>query len=117
MKITAITAVFDAADIHAESSFWANVLGGEVRAEEDWHTVMVDGKAPVAVQLAPEHRPPEWPDGEPQQIHLDLDVDDIATAHAEVVQLGAQVLQMATGSQRFNVYADPAGHPFCLCWE
>ena len=117
MKITAQTVVFDAADIEAESSFWAEMLGGEVRATQDWHTIVVDGSAPVAVQLAPEHQPPQWPEGRPQQIHLDLDVEDIAAAHTEVVELGAEVLQMATGTQRFNVYADPAGHPFCLCWH
>ncbi len=117
MKITATTVVFDAADLDAESSFWARMLGGEVQAEDDWHTVMVQGAAPVAVQLAPDHQPPQWPDGQPQQIHLDLDVEDIASAHAEAVELGATVLQMATGRQRFNVYADPAGHPFCFCWH
>lgn len=117
MKITAQTVVFDAADIDAESGFWAKMLGGEVSAREDWHTVVVDGSAPIAVQLAPEHQPPQWPEGRPQQTHLDLDVEDIESAHTEAVELGAEVLQMATGEQRFNVYADPAGHPFCLCWD
>ncbi|EXF25395.1 glyoxalase [Nesterenkonia sp. AN1] len=117
MRITAQTVVFDAADLEAESSFWARMLGGQVRAETDWHTVVVAGAAPVAVQSAPDHRPPQWPQGLPQQIHLDLDVEDITSAHTEVIGLGAEVLQMATGDQRFNVYADPAGHPFCLCWH
>ncbi|MCH8564303.1 hypothetical protein LTH96_00925 [Nesterenkonia sp. LB17] len=36
-------------------------------------------------------------------------------AQTEVVALWAEVLRMATGAQRFNVYADPAGHPSCLC--
>ncbi|GAA1137912.1 VOC family protein [Nesterenkonia lutea] len=117
MKITAQTVVFDASDIHAESSFWASVMGGEVHREEDWHTVSVRGEPQLAVQLAPDHQPPQWPEGRPQQIHLDLDVEDIAVAHTEVVELGAEVLEMAAGAQRFNVYADPAGHPFCLCWK
>lgn len=32
--------------------------------------------------------------------------------------LGAQVLKLAEEgtSDNFQVYADPAGHPFCLCW-
>jgi predicted enzyme related to lactoylglutathione lyase len=108
--------VFDAADLAGESAFWAGVLGGTVDAEDDWHMVMVDGGPRVGVQLAPDHVAPDWPDGTPQQIHLDLWVDDFATAHAEVTGLGAKVLKPAAEGGDFQVYADPAGHPFCLCW-
>jgi catechol 2,3-dioxygenase-like lactoylglutathione lyase family enzyme len=113
--------VFDAADLASESSFWAGVLGGRVDAEDDWHMVIVDGEPRVGVQLAPDHVPPEWPDGTPQQIHLDLWVDDIGAAHDEVMSLGAKLLKPAEvtppeSPDNFQVYADPAGHPFCLCW-
>ena len=109
---------FDAADLAAESAFWAGVLGGVVDAEDDWHMVLVDGAPRIGVQLAPGHVPPDWPDGTPQQIHLDLWVDDFATAHSEVMARGATVLREAARSSGddFQVYADPAGHPFCLCW-
>ena len=63
--------------------------------------------------------PPDWPDGTPQQIHLDLWVDDPAAAHDHVMSLGARVLKEAEDEgapDDFQVYADPAGHPFCLCW-
>ena len=119
MKINSQVVVFDAADLTAESSFWAGLLGGTVDAEDDWHMVVVDGTARVGVQLAPDHVRPEWPLGTPQQIHLDLWVDDIETAHEEAMSLGAELLQVAEDSDepdRFQVYADPAGHPFCLCW-
>jgi len=119
VKINTQVVVFDAADLAAESSFWAGLLGGTVDAEDDWHMVVVDGRARVGVQLAPDHARPEWPHGTPQQIHLDLWVDDIETAHEEVMSLGAELLQAAERSNEpdsFQVYADPAGHPFCLCW-
>lgn len=120
MKINHRVVVFDAADLTAESEFWAGVLGGTVDAEHDWHMVFVDGAPAVGVQLAPDHVPPDWPDGTPQQqIHLDLWVDDISTAHQEVMTLGAKVLKPAEeieAPDNFQVYADPAGHPFCLCW-
>ena len=64
--------VFDAADLAAESSFWAGVLGGTVDAEADWHMVLVEGQPRIGVQLAPSHVRPDWPDGTPQQVHLDL---------------------------------------------
>lgn len=114
--------VFDAADITAESTFWSRLLGGIVEREDDWHKIFVDGRPVIAVQLAPDHVSPEWPHGTPQQIHLDLHVDDIQAAHAEAVSLGARLLQDAKeedlqAGDGFRVYADPAGHPFCLCWE
>lgn len=121
MKINHQVVVFDAAELDPESSFWAGVLGGVVESDEhdDWHMIVVDGEPRMGIQLAPDHVRPVWPDGEPQQIHLDLWVEDIATAHAEVLALGATVLQPASGAATgddFQVYADPAGHPFCLCW-
>lgn len=119
MKIRFQVVVFDAADLEAESTFWAGVLGGSVDAEDDWHMVLVDGQPRIGVQLAPNHVRPDWPDGTPQQVHLDLWVDDPAEAHALVMDLGATVLKEAEDGDApdaFRVYADPAGHPFCLCW-
>ncbi len=119
MKINQTVIVFDAADLPAMSSFWAGLLGGTVSADDDWHTVMVDGEQRIGVQLAPDHVPPQWPDGSPQQIHLDLFVDHLAAAHEEAVALGATLLQPAddpNADSGFQVYADPAGHPFCFCW-
>ena len=118
MKILHQVVVFDAADLDAESSFWAGALGGTVDAEDDWHMVIVDGRPRVGVQLAPDHQRPEWPDGVPQQIHLDLGVDDPEPSHELVMSLGATVLRepQQDGPDAFRVYADPAGHPFCLCW-
>jgi hypothetical protein len=62
---------------------------------------------------------PDWPDGTPQPIHLDLWVDDPAESHELVMSLGATVLkepEEGDTPDAFRVYADPAGHPFCLCW-
>lgn len=119
MKINHQVIVFDAADLAAESSFWAGVLGGTVDVDDGWHMVMVDGAPRVGVQLAPDHVPPDWPHGNPQQVHLDLWVEDIDAAHAQVMSLGARLLATAENGDTpddFQVYADPAGHPFCLCW-
>jgi hypothetical protein len=81
--------------------------------------VLVDGEWRLGIQLAPNHVPPDWPDGTPQQIHLDLWVDDLKSAHKEAISLGARLLKPADdlkAVEGFQVYADPAGHPFCLCW-
>ena len=120
MKISRQIIVFDAADLAAESTFWAGLLDGTVEAEDDWHTVMVEGEPRLGFQLAPNHIPPDWPDGTPQQIHLDLYIDDLDAAHEHATSLGAKLLKPAddpAAASGFQVYADPAGHPFCLCWD
>jgi catechol 2,3-dioxygenase-like lactoylglutathione lyase family enzyme len=120
MKITPQVIVFDAADLETESAFWANLLGGTVDADDDWHSVSIGGEWRLGFQLAPNHVPPEWPDGtQQQQMHLDLWVDDLEAAHREVIALGARLLKATDDPEApegFQVYADPAGHPFCLCW-
>lgn len=120
MKIRRTVIVLDAADLDAESRFWADLFGGEVDAEDDWHSVIVDGEWRLGVQLAPDHMPPQWPGGpQQQQIHLDVWVDDLSAAHDRVIELGARLLQLSSdpgAPEQFQVYADPAGHPFCLCW-
>lgn len=120
MRIEHQVVTFDAADLAAESRFWAGVLGGQVDEDDGWHMVMVDGVPRIGVQLAPDHAPPQWPDGPTkQQVHLDLWVEDFTEAHEQVMSLGASVLKAAAGNTSgddFQVYADPAGHPFCLCW-
>ena len=120
MKIMRRVIVFDAADLPAESAFWAGMLGGRVVAEDDWHSVVdAEGQWVIGVQLAPDHVPPDWPDGNPQQVHIDLHVDDFTSAHATATALGARLLKAAddlTAAQGHRVYADPAGHPFCLGW-
>ncbi len=119
MRIKHQVVVFDAVDLEAESSFWASVLEGTVDREDDWHMVIVDGEPRVGVQLAPDHVAPDWPEGGEQQIHLDLWVDDWEESHVQVTELGAILLKPVDEGaidDSFQVYADPAGHPFCLCW-
>ena len=120
MKMMRRVVVFDAADLNAESAFWAGMLDGGVVAEEAWHSVVdAEGVWVIGVQLAPDHVPPEWPDGAPQQVHLDLHIDDPAEAHAKAIALGARLLKGADdldAAEGHQVYADPAGHPFCLGW-
>ncbi|HEV7145608.1 MAG TPA: VOC family protein [Pedococcus sp.] len=111
--------VFDAADLRAESTFWAGMLDGHVFDDETFHTVIdAAGEWRIGVQLAPQHTPLDWPNGAPQQVHLDLHVDDPVKAHEQAMRLGARVLQSddLARNEGHQVYADPAGHPFCIGW-
>lgn len=120
MKLVRHVVVFDAADLASESAFWAGMLSGQVLEDETWHTVLDDeGKWRIGVQLAPHHLAPEWPDGNPQQVHLDLHVEDPQSAHDLAMGLGARLLRPApdlASDEGHQVYADPAGHPFCIGW-
>ena len=121
MQIKKQIVVFDTPDLDGESGFWARLLGGEVTDTEDadWRTVRVDGDPRLGFQLAPNHDRPDWPDGAQQQLHLDLYVDDIRQAHDHAVSVGAKLLRAADDLDAdggFQVYEDPSGHPFCLCW-
>ena len=78
-------------------------------------TSIGDGQGRRRFQVTPDHEPPRWPDpGFPQQVHLDITVRDIAEAEAQVLALGAT--RLPGTEPGFRVYADPAGHPFCLGW-
>ncbi|MDT0164006.1 VOC family protein [Actinotalea sp. AC32] len=120
MRVKRLIHVLDAPDLESESTFWAGLLDGTVEAEDDWHSVVVDGEWRMGFQLAPNHVRPVWPDGpQQQQVHLDVWVDDLGEAHEKALALGATLLRAAddpmTTDEVFQVYADPAGHPFCLC--
>jgi catechol 2,3-dioxygenase-like lactoylglutathione lyase family enzyme len=104
--------VVDCPDPAALAEFYARLLGLPVTySSEDWVVVAENDTASgLAFQLAPGHRAPDWPDpDQPQQFHLDIMVEDVAAAGPRAEALGAHRL-----SHGDSVYADPAGHPFCL---
>jgi catechol-2,3-dioxygenase len=110
--------VLDTKDPRLLADFYAAVLGGEVVPEDDTWVVLTDptGRR-LAFQLAPEHEPPRFPDTRgSQQFHLDVEVTDVDDAESKVLALGATRVTDAIGEDRFRVYRDPAGHPFCLVW-
>ena len=52
--------------------------------------------------------------GHPQQLHVDIRVEDVDAAERAVLAAGAARLQPSEDEKGFRVFADPAGHPFCL---
>jgi catechol 2,3-dioxygenase-like lactoylglutathione lyase family enzyme len=103
--------VLDCPEPAALARFYSRLLGQPITYQsDDWVVVAAsDSSSGLAFQLAPGHRPPTWPDPTvPQQVHLDIMVEDVAASGPLVLALGATKLD---GD---DVYADPAGHPFCL---
>ncbi|MFF7330745.1 VOC family protein [Streptomyces sp. NPDC090306] len=115
--------VLDCPDPRALADFYAQVGGGTPEPEDDdWVALRLAGGTRLAFQRAAGYQPPQWPnaDHDSQQLHLDFDAGstwaDMDAAHERVLALGAVVLDAGDpAKQDFRVYADPAGHPFCLC--
>jgi len=104
--------VIDCPDPGLLAEFYAELIGLPVTfRSEDFAVVSASTTTSgFAFQRAPDHQPPQWPDpSRPQQMHLDVMVDDPTVAAEQVLRLGATPLDPAA-----HVFADPAGHPFCL---
>ncbi len=111
------TIVLDCPDPGALASFYGTMLDWTVDASADWADVRADVGQCLSFQRVEDYTPPGWPDQEvPQQMHLDVMVDDLDTGEAAVLELGATRHEHQPGTT-FRVFLDPAGHPFCLCVE
>ncbi|GGS06725.1 hypothetical protein GCM10010252_52090 [Streptomyces aureoverticillatus] len=118
--------VLDCPDPRALAEFYAEIIGGTLHDEDgegQWIDLVAPGRVKVSFQRVADLTPPEWPraDTNAQQLHLDLDAGptwaDVDAAEKRVLALGARPLDLDDGGGKrdFRVYADPAGHPFCLC--
>jgi len=120
------TPVLGAPDPQALGAFYAHLFDWTiVENETDWVTI----EAPAGTCATARHGlsfqrerywvPPVWPaePGEQQMtMHLDIGVDDLESAVARAVELGASVAAHQA-QDHVRVMIDPAGHPFCLCGE
>ena len=126
--------VLDCTDARLLAEFYRRLLGLRYRAGdepprggepdlrgEDW-LVLQDaaGTTRVAFQQVAELPRATWPEGpHPQMLHLDLTVPSVAALnvqHERALSLGASLLydRSADPEEPLRVYADPAGHPFCI---
>lgn len=112
-KLWSVT--LDCAQPQELARFWAQALDGKVAYESDnFVGVELPGGTWIGAYRVDAYRPPEWPDGEPKQFHLDLAVDDLDAAEQAALALGATKAQHQPEPGRWRVLLDPAGHPFCL---
>ena len=112
MDLFAVT--IDAPDASALARFYGELTGMDVAYDgPEGAMLAADGRYVMFQQIGDDYRAPRWPDpAHPQQAHLDLAVRDMDAAEAEAIKLGATRLE--GGGERFRVFADPAGHPFCF---
>jgi hypothetical protein len=126
--------VFDCASARTLAEFYRQLLGLRYRpgdeppaagepdtAGQDW-LVLQDsaGQPRVAFQQVAELPEATWPEVQvPQQLHLDLTVptaQELQVQHDRALALGARLLEDRSDDPQepLRVYADLAGHPFCI---
>ena len=127
------TIVLDATDVRGLAEFYRKLLGLQYRPgdeppadgsadDHDWLVLTnADGARQLAFQAVPALPRVTWPDasGVAQQLHLDLTVQDseaLELQRERALELGAeQLLDRADDpDEPLYVFADPAGHPFCI---
>jgi hypothetical protein len=126
--------VLDGPDARRLAEFYRQLLGLSYRPGDeppppgqadpngqDWLVLRNPAGGPqLAFQQVAELPEATWPDGpRPQMLHLDLTVStfaDLDRAHERALTLGARLLYDRTddADEPLRVYADPAGHPFCI---
>ena len=131
---TLVQVVLDATDARALAEFYRQLLDLQYRPGDepppagepdpngdDWLVLRgADGGRQLAVQSVAELPEVTWPEGPvPQQLHLDLAVPTVADLdeqHERALSLGARLLldRYDDPEEPLYVYADPAGHPFCI---
>jgi len=116
-ETTLMGVMLDCPDAKALAAFYAELLGKPVTYEGDGAAMIgQDGAQPVLFQQVADYVAPSWPDpARPQQLHLDIMVDDIEAAEQAALAIGA--VRLPGDGDNWRVYADPAGKPFCLLWS
>lgn len=126
---TVAQVVLDTTDARALAEFYRRLLGwtyppGHEQVDpagDDWLNLRNPaGGVGLAFQQVEALPPSSWPDATiPQQLHLDLTVPDLealTVQHDRALDLGARELLDRTDDpdEPLYVFADPAGHPFCI---
>ncbi|MEU3624551.1 VOC family protein [Amycolatopsis coloradensis] len=127
--------VLDCTDARALAEFYRRLLvwdyrpgdepprpGVETGHDKDWLVLRnPDGGVQLAFQQVDRLPEASWPDPTPvpQQLHLDLTVEtveDLDAQHDRVLEFGGRLLLDRSDhpDEPLRVYADPAGHPFCV---
>jgi catechol 2,3-dioxygenase-like lactoylglutathione lyase family enzyme len=129
-----VSVVLDGTDIRSLAEFYRQLLGLEYASGheppaageadpngEDWLILRrPDGSPQLAFQHVAEQAESTWPDqAVPQQLHLDClveSIEELDVQHERALALGARLIfdQYDKPEEALRVYADPAGHPFCL---
>lgn len=125
-----VEVALDTTDARRLAEFYRQLLGLQYRAgdepplagqpDRDWLVLRNPAGTQLAFQQTDGVRPSTWPgDAVPQMLHLDMSVatrEELERQHDRALALGATRLLDRTDDEDepLYVFADPAGHPFCI---
>lgn len=106
----------DCADPEPLAEFWSAALDGRIaHRSEAFFGVELPGGTWIGAYAIAGYEAPQWPEGgSPKQFHLDLSVADLDAAELTLLDLGAKKADHQPEPDRWRVFLDPAGHPFCI---
>ncbi len=105
----------DCAEPAQLAEFYADALAWTVAySDNDYGVVEGDGVR-IGFGKIEGFQPAVWPDEEAtKRFHLDLLVDDLASATERLCAIGARRPANQPGVDRWRILLDPSGQPFCL---
>lgn len=116
--------VLDCADPWELAQFWGRLVGG---VPTEWYPGWVTLEPPphgqrLSFQRVGDEGPLDGSAAPSFRAHVDILVGDLGSAHERVLTAGGRYLREHVSPRpgpegeavRWRVYADPAGHPFCL---
>jgi hypothetical protein len=110
----------EAPDPSALARFYSGLLDWPIGHEEPGTAILAaPGDIFIVFQQATDYQAPVWPPEDGRQrpmMHFDFQVGDLESAVAEALELGA-TLAGHQPQENVRVLFDPAGHPFCLCFD
>ncbi|MFK8909002.1 VOC family protein [Streptomyces sp. YS-3] len=114
IRYAAVT--FDCPDPAELARFYGSALDLPVAySSEDFILLGQEGSPGLGFSRLAGYRRPTWPDpSQEKRAHIDLGVDDLDTAQARLLALGATEPAEQPQPDRWRVLLDPAGHPFCI---
>lgn len=112
---TLVAVTLDCPDPAKLAEFYQKALGWEVIYSDENSVFLSGDGGRLGLQRVDDYSPPDWPGQQrPQQLHLDIGVDDVDRARGALTELGATSAATQPGGDYWHVMLDPAGHPFCI---
>jgi hypothetical protein len=106
------------------AKFYSKITGLKVQPFDEGETAETcewlelwdeNDRTKMAFQKIDNYRVPTWPTGDlPQQAHMDFHAKNLDIAENEILAIGGRKAEHQVRPNRFRVYLDPAGHPFCI---
>lgn len=112
-KLVAVS--IDCQDPARLADFYKNLLGWDITYSDENAVYLSGDGMRLGFLRVENYRAPRWPGQDvPQQMHLDIAVENLEAAKRQVAGFGARSAEEQPGAESWHTMLDPAGHPFDL---